>query len=201
MMTRLTYSRKDAGLQRHLLTLALSLAWLATPAGSHAAPQVLPGGGTLTVLEPGAPDTLDPLLTRTAAGADATAGVFDALVRIDATGTFIPDLAVRWTRSVDARTWTFYLDRRARWQDGQPLTAEDVAFTARLVRDARFGATSTRGFDQITSLVVGGTDVLTVTLGAAFAPFLATFGTTHILPKHALGTIAPGRLRDYAPLG
>src|SRR5947209_8229333 len=200
MMTRLTYLRKVAGLQRRLLTLALVLVPLVPPTGPHTRPGERPGGGTITVLEPGAPDTLDPLLTRTAAGADAAAGVFDSLVRIDATGTFRPDLAVRWTRSVDARTWTFYLDRRARWQDGQPLTAEDVAFTARLVRDARFGATSTRGFDQITSLVVGGTDVLTVTLGAAFAPFLATFGTTPILPQHALGTIAPGRLRDYAPL-
>src|SRR3954453_16622624 len=38
MMTRLTYLRKVAGLQRRLLTLALILAWLATPAGPHAAP-------------------------------------------------------------------------------------------------------------------------------------------------------------------
>jgi peptide/nickel transport system substrate-binding protein len=195
----LTYSRKVARLQRHLLTLALTLAWLATPAGSHAAPQALPGGGTLTVLEPGAPDTLDPLLTRTAAGADATAGVFDALVRIDATGAPRPDLAARWAHSVDARTWTFYLDRRARWHDGEPVSAGDVAFTTRLVRDARFGATTTRGFDDITSLVVSGTDVLTVTLSASFAPFLATFGTTPILPEHVLGAIAPDRLRDYAP--
>ncbi|HKO23236.1 MAG TPA: ABC transporter substrate-binding protein, partial [Chloroflexota bacterium] len=229
----MTYLRKVAGPRRRLLTPALTLLWLATPAGPHAAPkaqaarlvrhaaldqwarwthqaplaqrtrsarQALPGGGTLTVLEPGAPDTLDPLLTRTAAGADATAGVFDALVRIDATGAPRPDLAMRWTHSEDARTWTFYLDRRARWHDGEPVTAADVAFTARLVRDARFGATTTRGFDHIASLVVGGSDVLTVTLRTSFAPFLATFGTTPILPEHVLGAIAPDRLRDYAPL-
>jgi peptide/nickel transport system substrate-binding protein len=166
----------------------------------RSARQALPGGGTLTVLEPGVPDTLDPLLTRTAAGADATAGVFDALVRIDATGAPRPDLAIRWAHSVDARTWTFYLDRRARWHDGEPVTADDVAFTARLVRDARFGATTTRGFDHMASLVVGGSDVLTVTLRTSFAPFLATFGTTPILPEHVLGAIAPDRLRGYAPL-
>src|SRR5438093_3925134 len=130
MMTRLTYLRKVTGLQRGLLTLALTLPWLATPAGSRAALQVLPGGGTLTVLEPGAPDTLDPLLTRTAAGADATAGVFDALVRIDATGAPRPDLAARWAHSVDARTWTIYLDRRALWHAGEPATAVHSAITA-----------------------------------------------------------------------
>lgn len=171
---------------------------LPAPSGQASSPRAA-SDGTVTILEPGPPDTLDPLLTRTAAGIDATADVFDSLVRIDTTGAFTPDMAASWHRSVDARTWTFYLDPRARWQDGEPVTAGDVAFTARLVRDARFGAASTRGFDLITSLVVSGTDALTVTLSAAFAPFLATFGTTPILPSHVLGTIPPAQLRDYAP--
>jgi len=154
---------------------------------------------TLTVAEPGAPDTLDPLLTRTAAGTDAAAPVFDALVRLDASGAFRPDLATRWHRSVDARTWTFTLDPRARWHDGEPVTAADVAFTIGLARDARFGAASTLGFDAIAAVAVGGTQSLTVTLRAAYAPFLATVGTAAILPRHVLAAIAPARLRDYAP--
>src|SRR2546423_8310627 len=122
MMTRLTYLRKVTGLQRGLLMLALTLPWLATPTGSRAAPRALPGGGTLTVLEPGAPDTLDPLLTRTAAGADATAGVFDALVRIDATGAPGPDLAPRWAPSLAAPPGTFFPDPPRTWPDAEPVT-------------------------------------------------------------------------------
>ncbi len=175
---------------------ALALLVLALPSGNaRGAAQ----NETLTILEPGPPDTLNPLLTRTAAGADATAGVFDSLVRIDATGTFTPDLAMSWSRSVDARIWTFVLNPRARWQDGEPVTANDVAFTIRLVRDSRFGAVATRGFDLITSVTVSGTDTLTVTLSAAFAPFLATVGTTPILPEHLLGAIPPDQIRSYAP--
>lgn len=183
---------------RATLALTLTLALLAAGAAPPRTLRPL-GSGAVTVLEPGPPDTLNPLLTRTAAGLDATAPVFDALVRIDSAGTFQPDLAQRWHRSVDGRTWTFYLDPRAHWQDGEPVTAADVAFTVRLVRDARFGAVSTRGFDHVTALATGGSTVVTMTLGASYAPFLATVGTTAILPAHVLSGIAPGHLRRYAP--
>ena len=175
-----------------VLALALLIPTIAAAAVTHRPLDTT----TLTVLEPGPVDTLNPLLTRTAAGVDATAGIFDSLLRLDASGTFRPDLALSWSRSVDARTWTFTLDPRAHWQDGEPVTAEDVAFTARLVRDARFGAVSTRGFDGITSITIGGANLLTVTLGAAFAPFLATFGVTPILPSHILGDMSPQAVRD-----
>jgi len=154
---------------------------------------------TLTIAEPSAPDTLDPLLTRVTAGVDAAAPVFDALVRLDATGAFKPDLATHWRRSVDARTWTFELDPRARWHDGVPVTAADVAFTIELVRDARFGAASTLGFDAIATVAVAGAHALTITLRAAYAPFLATVGTTAVLPQHVLGAITPAKLRTYTP--
>src|SRR5579884_3035726 len=94
---------------RRPLSLALALALLVpTVAASASASTRRPlETTTVTVLEPGPVDTLNPLLTRTAAGVDATAGLFDSLVRLDAGGAFQPDLAVSWSRSVDARTWTF----------------------------------------------------------------------------------------------
>jgi peptide/nickel transport system substrate-binding protein len=41
---------------------------------------------------------------------------------------FVPQLAQRWEWT-DPLTLVFHLDPRARWQDGPPVTAEDVAFT------------------------------------------------------------------------
>jgi peptide/nickel transport system substrate-binding protein len=41
---------------------------------------------------------------------------------------FVPELARSWEWS-DPRTLIFHLDPRARWQDGVPVTAADVAFT------------------------------------------------------------------------
>ncbi len=40
-----------------------------------------------------------------------------------------PDLAERWTSSPDGKTWEFHLRHDARWQDGAPITAQDVVYT------------------------------------------------------------------------
>jgi len=156
-----------------------------------------PTGGTLTILEPSVPDTLDPLLARTAAAADATATVFDSLVRIDAQGAFQADLASRWRRSVDAKTWTFTLDPRAHWQDGEPVTARDIVFTIGLIHDASFGASSTLGFDRITAVSIVGAYTVKIVLSASYGPFLATVGITPILPAHVLSTFSPAQVRSY----
>ncbi len=38
-------------------------------------------------------------------------------------------LATDWTVSDDGLTWTFTIRQNAKWDDGQPLTAKDIAFT------------------------------------------------------------------------
>ena len=40
-----------------------------------------------------------------------------------------PGLATDWTVSPDGKTWTFTIRSGVTWQDGEPLTASDVAFT------------------------------------------------------------------------
>src|SRR5690625_3657250 len=43
--------------------------------------------------------------------------------------TPFPDLATHWECLDGARRWRFHLNQAARWQDGTPLTAHDVAYT------------------------------------------------------------------------
>jgi peptide/nickel transport system substrate-binding protein len=40
-----------------------------------------------------------------------------------------PGLAESWDESPDGLTWTYHIRSGAKWQDGQPITANDVAFT------------------------------------------------------------------------
>lgn len=55
---------------------------------------------------------------------------YDRLVGYDAaTMEPKPALATDWTHSDDGRTWTFQLRRGVTWQDGEPFTASDVAWT------------------------------------------------------------------------
>ncbi len=62
-------------------------------------------------------------------GALMTTFMFDQLAFPDSTGTPKPWLAKSWETSADGKTWTFHLQPNAKWTDGQPLTADDVAFT------------------------------------------------------------------------
>ena len=55
--------------------------------------------------------------------------VFEGLVSNNAAGEPIPLLATHWNISDDGLTYTFYIDPRAAFSDGRPLTAFDVAFT------------------------------------------------------------------------
>jgi ABC-type transport system substrate-binding protein len=45
------------------------------------------------------------------------------------TGGWAPDLVAAWDVSEDATEWTLFLQKHAKWHDGVPVTARDVAFT------------------------------------------------------------------------
>ena len=45
----------------------------------------------------------------------------------------VPSYAESWTVSPDGKTYTFKLRPGAKWSDGQPLTSEDVAWTANTI--------------------------------------------------------------------
>ena len=45
------------------------------------------------------------------------------------------DLAARWEVAGDGVTYTFYLDERATWHDGLPVTAEDVVYSLDTMQD------------------------------------------------------------------
>jgi peptide/nickel transport system substrate-binding protein len=46
-----------------------------------------------------------------------------------------PEYAESWSSSADGLTWTFKIRPRMKWQDGQPATARDAAFTFNYIMD------------------------------------------------------------------
>ncbi len=48
-------------------------------------------------------------------------------------------LATAWETSEDGKVWTFTITDKSKWQDGEPLTASDVAFTYNYVIDNDMG--------------------------------------------------------------
>ncbi|MFQ5460475.1 MAG: ABC transporter substrate-binding protein, partial [Anaerolineae bacterium] len=97
-----------------------------TPTG---APSPAPRrGGTLRL--PGRdPSTLDPALARDVSAAQYIYEIYSGLVSLRGDLAIVPDLATRWSRSGDGRTYTFTLRANARFHDGRPVTAADVVFS------------------------------------------------------------------------
>lgn len=100
----------------------------------------------------------------------------------------VPGLAVSWEPAEDAMSWTFSLREGVLWSDGQPFTAEDVAFTFNdVVLVDELGAQSATQFSQVERVEV--IDPLTVrfVLNSPFSAlpyYLAAF--SGMLPQHVL---------------
>ncbi|NDJ53312.1 MAG: peptide ABC transporter substrate-binding protein [Chloroflexi bacterium] len=86
----------------------------------------------------GEPLFVNPLLASSQADRDLSRLVYSGLTRVDEFGLPVPDLAESWEVSDDGLVYTFTLRDDASWHDGEPLTADDVAFTMRLLRDPDF---------------------------------------------------------------
>jgi peptide/nickel transport system substrate-binding protein len=92
----------------------------------------------------------------------------------------IPGLAESWEGSEDGLTYTYTLREGLMWSDGQPLTAEDVAYTINRSRDEEWlNYSSTTG-----NLTATAPDERTVVIESSVPdPKLPTMDV-YILPKH-----------------
>jgi oligopeptide transport system substrate-binding protein len=84
------------------------------------------------------PESLDPHLVRGAAEWTILAALCEGLTVLDPqTQTPAPGLAARWDISPDGLRYTFHLRDGLRWSDGEPLTAQDIVWSAhRLIQPA-----------------------------------------------------------------
>jgi peptide/nickel transport system substrate-binding protein len=65
---------------------------------------------------------------------------FDLLENFDkSTLQAAPGVAESWTQSSDGMTWTFNIRPNMTWQDGQPFTADDIAWTYNKTLDCKLG--------------------------------------------------------------
>ena len=76
------------------------------------------------------PPSLPPHTTGSGAVVQVMGYMFPRLAQPDPTlGRWVPDLAERWDVTPDGSQWTFYLRKNGVWNDGTPITAEDVKAT------------------------------------------------------------------------
>ncbi|HEV3156069.1 MAG TPA: peptide ABC transporter substrate-binding protein [Candidatus Baltobacteraceae bacterium] len=123
---------------------------------------------------------------------------FEPFVDIDEHGHEIPVLLAQIpTRangglSTDGRTIIYRLRPEVRWSDGVPVTASDVLFTLRAIRDTRNPVASREGYELIDDARALNARTIRVHLRRPWAPAVTTLfsdGVTpqYVLPEHILG--------------
>ncbi|WP_062287548.1 ABC transporter substrate-binding protein [Demequina phytophila] len=109
----------------------------------------------------------------------------EGLVTIDADGAIQPGLAESWEQT-DEVTYVYELRDDAQFQDGTPVTAEDVVFSLDMARDETASPGLAYYMTGIDTIEQTGDSEVTITLNApdaAFAANMSTAGAAFITSK------------------
>ena len=144
-------------------------------------------GGTFVEGVAGVPQYLNPVIAATDVDEDVSRLVFSGLTRYDQTGAIVPDLASTFHTESDGRIWTFDIREDATWHDGQPVTADDVVFTVKLLQDRGYVGPYSDAFRGVSVDRISPRTVR-FTLPDVYGPF-ADSTTVPLLPSHLLGNV------------
>lgn len=123
--------------------------------------------------------------------------LFSSLIRFDARGLPVGDLAQSWNVSTDGAVYTVNLRTDAVWHDGNPVTADDVIYTISLLQSqSALIPTSLQEFwGQVVVSKISDSG-LEFSLPVAFAPFM-DYLSFQVLPSHLLGNLFMDALVDH----
>jgi peptide/nickel transport system substrate-binding protein len=160
--------------------------------------------GTLVIAQAGEPDGLLPPVSELSASRDVADQLFLKLADIGmsentiGTEDFQPQLAASWEWDGPV-TLAFHLDPRARWQDGQAVTAGDVVFTYDAYNDSLVNSSFRSGLRLISAVTAR--DSLTAVFRFRERYPEMFYDAVHhmrILPAHLLRTIPRDQWRTAA---
>lgn len=155
-------------------------------------------GGTAVVGAIGDIATVNPFgLNDYLGGQFARHALFTPLMELDEELEPRPLLASGWEANADTTRITVRLRQGVTWHDGEPVTAEDVAFTFRRVKDPDVGSPAQPYFSAWDSVEVLDRHTLRFHVRPVAGLF---FGWTlaPVAPEHVLGDVPPGELTTHA---
>ena len=199
-------------LRWQFLVVALTLIVVAVLLLTQQQPSVNPilpqpaSGGIYTEALVGSFGRLNPLLDfNNPADREVDRLLFSSLLKFDSQGIPQPDLAESWGVSADGKIYNVTIRGNANWDDGTPVTSDDVLFTLSLLRsqDSAYSSDVRTLWDGVQITRLNDKNIKFV-LTEPFVPFLdyLTFG---ILPKHLLELVAADQLAansfNLSPVG
>jgi len=145
-------------------------------------------GGTYVEGVTGVPQYLNPVIASTDVDDDIVRLAFSGLTRYDQTGAIVADLAAAFRTESNGKVWTFDIREDALWQDGQPVTADDVVYTVKLLQDRGYVGQYSDAFRGVNVERVSNKTVR-FTLPDVYGPFAGST-TVPLLPAHLLSNVA-----------
>jgi len=136
----------------------------------------------------GQPRFINPIYANSDADRDLVQLIFSGLMRYNTELNVVPDLAEIFNIE-DDRIYTFTLKKELKWQDGNPITADDVIFTIKTIQNPDFKSPLQANWVGVD---VEKVDDLTIRfiLKKPYAAFLENC-TVGILPQHIWQNIPP----------
>lgn len=132
----------------------------------------------------GQPVSVNPILSSNATDQDIGALIYSRL----------SNLLSNYDISNNNRTFTLNIKENLRWDDGEPLTSDDVVFTVEIIQDPDSRSPFLKSWQGI---VVERVSELQVqfTLPAPYVFFMDNVEKLPIIPKHIFGNIPPSNMR------
>ncbi|HJX14892.1 MAG TPA: ABC transporter substrate-binding protein, partial [Candidatus Deferrimicrobiaceae bacterium] len=157
---------------RHRLLAAVLPAAIAASSLTGCSQRLPVDSGELVIAFPGAPSAIDPRLSTDAYGTQILQMTHASLLRMDAAGNPLPDLAERWEERSPTEI-VFRLRSGVRFHDGSELSSADVRYTFQWMLDPRNRSPHRSTYETIRAIETPDVRTVVFRLSEPFAPFLA----------------------------
>ncbi|MBR3131071.1 hypothetical protein IKG31_00655 [Candidatus Saccharibacteria bacterium] len=144
-------------------------------------------GGTYTEATLGKVSSLNPLFAITNSEKTLSKLMFLGLTASDSSGHIGNVLAKSVNSDSTAKVWTVKLKDNLKWSDGEPITADDVVFTAKLISGLGQVSSYYSNLNNV-NVAINDDGDLVFELPAVYSEFASALDFP-ILPKHALENV------------
>jgi len=135
------------------------------------------------------PENLNPIVSSDGYARDVTGNIFDTLLSFDVdSGEPVARLAEAWSVSKDGLIYEFKLRKDVQFQDGKPMTGEDLKFTFDIIMNPKTDAASLRNYmADVKSCDLIDPYTVRFTMKRPYFRNLIVLGLFEVLPKHIYG--------------
>ena len=172
-----------------LIMLAITQAfWFGDSYSEH----IYTFGGTYIEATIGEINSLNPLFSVTDSEKTLSRLLFATISTVDYSGHPGIGLAESITPSEDGKVWTVKLRGGLEWSDGEPISNEDVIFTAELIKNPAVNSIYSANLSNV-KVSEDENGNIVFTLPATYADFISALNIP-VLPKHVLKDTDPKTL-------